>query len=425
MEEISRSNLSNKPKSKKIKYFLGFLAIIVLILASIYIYLKITYPTASVLISAEYIKTNFGENHANMKKEVIGFLPYWRLDDTKYLRFDLLSEIIFFSLSADENGQIVKVVNNETDPGWRWWNSQTVKNLIAKTQINNTKFSLTIAMQKNKTLESFLDNKQAQQTLIDNLLKIVKSDKLNGLNIDFEYDGKPDDSYRQKFTEFAKNLSMSFKNASPNTELSIDFFPLSIQKPRLYDVASLAPYFDRVIVMSYDYYSGSSDLAGPVAPISGYIASPSAKQKSYFFDVETTYSDFTKVVPKDKLIMGVPYYGWDYPVEDNTNPLSKILPQNDYNGYAEVISYGRARTNTDLKPENCYWEDVAKATWCTYTDSNNVQREVWLEDNKSIEYKFDFSNLNNLAGIAIWTLGYDKDYPDIWNLIKLKFTKSN
>src|SRR3989344_5335402 len=363
-----------------------------LLLAGIGLYLHSTYPTVSPLVSGRYMLSNLGHSHAQMQKDVVGFLPYWNLDNSKYLHFDLLSEVFFFSLTADENGQIIKIVNNETDPGWRWWKAPTIQNLIAKTQITGAKFGLTIAMHKYKTLESFLDNPSAQKTLISNLIRIVESDKIDGLNLDFEYDGKPDDKYQSEFTNFAKELTSTFRTQSPKTELSIDFFPLSIEKPRLYDVASLAPIFDKVIVMSYDYYSGSSEVAGPVAPIFGYIASPSATQKSYFFDV-------------------------------NTTPLSKVLPQNDQNGYSEVISYGRARTNTDLKAENCQWNDTAKATWCAYTDSNKIQREVWLEDNKSIEIKFDFAKTNNLGGIAIWTLGYDRDYPDLWNLIKNYFTK--
>lgn len=407
----------------KYKVFLFILPPLFLILAGIGLYLHFTYPTTSFLVSGQYIFSNLGRSHAKMQSEVVGFLPYWNLDNSKYLHFDLLSEVFFFSLSADEKGEIIKVVNNETDPGWRWWNSPVIQNLIAKTQITGGKFGLTIAMQKNKTLESFLDNPQAQTTLINNLIQLIQSNKIDGLNIDFEYDGKPDDKYRDEFTNFAKELTSAFRTKSPKTELSIDFFPLAIEKPRLVDVASLAPLFDKVIVMSYDYYSGTSELAGPVAPMGGYIASPSATEKSYFFDVNTTYNDYLKVVPKDKLIMGVPYYGWDYPVEDNTTPLAKVLPQNDQNGYSEVVSYGRARTDTDLKNANCQWDDIAKATWCAYTDSNKIQREVWLEDNKSIEIKFDFAKTKDLGGIAIWTLGYDKDYPDLWNLIKNYFTK--
>ena len=421
METQDLEPIKTKSNNKKILITTLFLLVITVVLTILYLYLK--YPTTSPINSASYFINRLKQPHAHMQKDVVGFLPYWRLDDTKYLRFDLVSEVFFFSLSVDENGQIIKIVDNETDPGWRWWSSPAIQNLIAKTQITGGKFGLTIAMQKNKTLESFLNNPSAQKTLTSNLIQIVESSKIDGLNLDFEYDGEPDDKYRSQFTNFAKELTSTFRTQSPKTELSIDFFPLSIEKPRLYDVASLAPLFDKVIVMSYDYYSGSSEVAGPVAPIFGYIASPSADQTSYFFDVNTTYNDYLKVVPKEKLIMGVPYYGWDYPVEDNTVALSKVLSQNDQNGYPEVISYGRARTNTDLKMENCQWDDTAKATWCAYTDSNKIQREVWLEDNRSIEIKFDFAKTNNLGGIAIWTLGYDKDYPDLWNLIKNYFTK--
>ena len=421
METQDLEPIKTKSNNKKILITTLFLLVITVVLTILYLYLK--YPTTSPINSASYFINRLKQPHAHMQKDVVGFLPYWRLDDTKYLRFDLVSEVFFFSLSVDENGQIIKIVDNETDPGWRWCSSPAIQNLIAKTQITGGKFGLTIAMQKNKTLESFLNNPSAQKTLTSNLIQIVESDKIDGLNLDFEYDGEPDDKYKSEFTNFAKELTSTFRTQSPKTELSIDFFPLSIEKPRLYDVASLAPLFDKVIVMSYDYYSGSSEVAGPVAPIFGYIASPSADQTSYFFDVNTTYNDYLKVVPKEKLIMGVPYYGWDYPVEDNTTILSKVLPQNDQNGYPEVISYGRARTNTNLKAENCQWDDTAKATWCAYTDSNKIQREVWLEDNRSIEIKFDFAKTNNLGGIAIWTLGYDKDYPDLWNLIKNYFTK--
>ena len=396
---------------------------LVMLLGLFGVYLHFSYPTASPLVSGQYTLSTLGKPHANMEKEVIGFLPYWSLDNSKYIRFDLTSEVFFFSLTAGEDGNIVKVVNNQTDPGWRWWKSDTIQNLIAKTQISGGKFGVTIAMQKNKTLESFLDNPQAQQTLFNTTLNTVKAANVNALNLDFEYDGVPDDKYRGEFTNFAKNLTGAFRKVSPDTELSIDFFPLSVRKPRLFDVGALAPLFDKVIVMSYDYYAASSDLAGPVAPIDGFIASPSAQQKSYVFDVTTTYSDYLSIVPKDKLIMGVPYYGWDYPVSDNSTPLSQVLPQNDSNGYAEVISYGRARSDKDINSKNCQWDDTAKETWCGYTDSSNIQREVWLEDNRSIEDKFDFAKVKNLGGIAIWTLGYDKAYPDLWSLIKSKFTK--
>ena len=377
------------------------------------------YPTTSPFRSIIYVADSIKHPHMNMVKQTIGFLPYWRTDDIKYIRFDLLSEVIFFSLTADENGNIVKIVGNETDPGWRWWQSQTIRDLIAKTQISGGKISVAIAMQKNETLEGFLNNQTAQKNLVSNLLELVKVNRLDGINLDFEYAGElSDESHRDKFTQFATLFTSEFKNSSPNTELSIDLYPFAVQKPRLFDVPKLAPLFDKVIVMSYDYYGASSDVAGPVAPMGGY------SEGKFYFDVSTTYSDYLKVVPKEKIIMGVPYYAWDYTVEKWAQPIKNIvLPQNDDNGYTSVMSYGRMRADANIQKANCVWDDLAQENLCFYIDtSTGKYHQIWIEDNKSIEIKFDFANSKDLGGIAIWTLGYDKDYPDLWEMIKTKFS---
>lgn len=378
-------------------------------------YSSLAYPTTSPLNVIVYFIDRLKNPHKEMKQRTIAFMPYWRLDDTKYSRFDLLSEIIYFSLYANEKGEFVKAVGNETEPGWRWWNNQIVKDLITKTQIRGGKFSLTIAMHKNKTLRDFVNNRKSQQTLINNLLTEVKSRHLDGLNVDFEYDGQPESGYQQKFTSFTKELTSVFRTKSPKTELSIDFYPLSIRKPRLFDVAKIAPLFDKVVVMSYDYYSSTSDIAGPVAPMNGFA------EKKYIFDIVTTYQDYLKVVPKEKILMGIPYYGWDFTVEDGQKIYSKTLPSNDPNSSTAVISYGRMRGNKDLKSSRCQWDDLAQATWCWYRDDKNINHQVWLEDNKSLDIKFNFAKTNKLGGVAIWTLGYDKSYPDLWNMLQNTF----
>jgi spore germination protein YaaH len=419
--EIVDPNPSSKSKKKSILVTLALLLLLLLVsFFSLYSYLKRLYPTASPFKSLTYIVNAVKNPHAKMAKQTIGFFPYWRMDDIKYIKFDLLSEIIFFSLTADENGNIIKIVGNETDPGWRWWKSETVKNLIAKTQISGGKFSLAIAMQKNDTLEVFLGSDVAQKNLILSVLEIVHESRLDGINLDFEYAGElSDESYRDKFTKFAVDFTSEFRKVSPETELSIDFYPFSVQKPRLFDIAKLSPLFDKVIVMSYDYYGVSSDVAGPVAPMGGY------KEDKYYFDVSTTYSDYLTLVPKEKIIMGVPYYGWDYPVEVGDTPMSAVLSQSDENGYTSVMSYGRMRGNADIKAESCKWDDLAQMSWCFYQDLGTGKfHQIWIEDNKSIEVKFNFAKSNDLGGIAIWTLGYDKDYSDLWDLIKSKFTFS-
>ena len=168
--------------------------------------------------------------------------------------------------------------------------------------------------------------------------------------------------------------------------------------------------------MSYDYYSSSSDIAGPIAPMNGF------KEEKYFYDISTTYKDYQKYIPAAKIIMGIPYYGWDWPVENASEKLSKTLIQNDKNGYAVVMSYGRMKQNQNLKQTGCHFDELAKENWCGYVDpKSKVSHQVWFEDERSLGIKYDFAKKKNFSGIAIWVLGYDKDFPNLWNLLKERF----
>ncbi len=395
------------------------LILILIIAAGLFLYFK--YPTTSPFKSATYLILSLFQPHKKLSKESIGFLAYWRMDDEDIasIHFETLSQIIYFSLSVGQDGHLIKVVNNQTDPGWLRWKGPKVRNLIARTQIMGAKFSLSVAMQKNKTIESFLNNPTAQQNLIDDLKLEIKETKIDGINLDFEYAGDVEPQYRQKFSHFLKKFTSSLRVEFPDIELSLDVFPLAVRKPRLVDIPKVSSYFDKVVIMAYDFYAAYSDTTGPIAPMSGY------PQKKFLFDIQTAYLDFSKYVEPKKLILGIPYYGYDWPVEIEAEYMSKTLEQNDQNGYVEVLSYSRMRKEQKFNSQSqCQWDDLAKEPWCWYIDQKtNTARQVWFENNRSLEAKFNFVNQKNLGGFAIWLLGYDRDYQDLWNMISTKFTK--
>lgn len=394
------------------------LIVILIIISCIFEFLYYKYPTTSPFNSVYYYFLTITNPHVKMGKESIGFLTYWRSEDSdlKQIQSNLLSEIIYFSLSIDKDGNIIKVVNNETDPGWLKWQNSKIKDLIAKTQIMGGRFSLSVSMLKNSTLESFLNNKRAQDNLILEIKEQIAKNKLDGINLDFEYAGSPSADLKNKFTYFVKNFSANLKHEYPKIKLSIDVFPLAIRKERLIEIPKIKPYFDKIIIMGYDFYGTYSDVAGPIAPMRGY------NEKKYIFDIENTYNDFSKYIKQDKLILGIPYYGYDWPVENETEFMSKTLEQNDENGYVETLSYSRMRKDKKFNSKiNCKWDELAKEPWCWYLDKNKIARQAWFENNKSIEIKFDFVNSKDLGGVALWTLGYDRDFIDLWDMLKIKY----
>ncbi len=399
------------------KLFSALLIILIILGIGFYYYLSKTHPTTSPAITGMYYLESITQPHAKLDKHVLGFLPYWRLDDIQHIRPNLLSEINYFSLTVGNDGKLAKVVNGETDPGWRSWESEKVKNLMTRAKIMGTDVTVTVAALDNQLIVDVLDSDTAQDNLIADIVAEVKDKNLQGINIDFEYFGEPDAYYRESFTAFSKKLRTAIDKEAPATALSLSIMPLSARENDLFDFPKLVPLYDRFIGMSYDYYGAGSDIAGPVAPMKGF------KEGKYFFDVETTYEDYRQYIPAEKLVMGVPYYGWERAVEDGKTINGLTFPSASEDNYAAVISYARARESQDIKKNQCKWDDVAQETWCWFKDANSgTDRQVWIADNRSVGIRFDYANKQNLGGIAIWTLGYDKQYADLWDMISNKFT---
>ena len=393
----------------------GVVLLVLAIAGGFLIYAHNSYPTTpaanviSDLIFAEQ------HPHISLSKQTIAFLPYWRLDNIQYARYDLLSEVNFFSLTIGPDGHIVRVTGGQTEPGWRWWNTQRVKDLIPKVQISGDAFGLTLTMLENGDIRSVLGSPGAQQNLISDTLDQIEARHLNGITLDFEYAGTPRAAYRREFTAFAQRFAASLHQQASGTTISLTLPPLAGREQGLFDLSRLVPLFDRFIGMTYDYYNASSDVAGPDAPMNGFSS------HKYIFDVTTAYHDYLQVIPRTKIVMGIPYSGWDWAVRKGTALLGRTLPASNPNNYAAILSYGRMRDSGVPRTAQCHWDQDAQETRCRYVDGKGVHHQVWFENNRSIAVKDAYAKANGFAGIAIWVLGYDSKYPDLWDILRRTF----
>ncbi len=390
----------------------------IIVLAGIWFYFASNYPDTSPLKSVQFYIEKIINPRPNLKKETFGFLPYWRVNETKNIKLQYISHVDYFGLVVDADGEFIQETNTETEPGYREWQTQKVKDFMTKAQIFGSKTSLSIISHVNSTTEALLDHPQAQDKLIANILKEVKTRKLDGINIDFEYLGDADPEYKAKFSEFSRNLKEELTKQNPDSKLYLSVMPYSVRSDDILDLVKLEPIYDRFIGMSYDFYGISSEIAGPIAPLTGY------KENKYYFDVATMYEDLTKQIPKEKILMGVAHYGWDWTVEDGETIQSPTFPSDHENNYAAVMSYARAQTDENINPENCSWDEFAFETWCWYTDTDGVDHQVWLADNKTIKSRYDFAKSNDFTGIAIWVLGYEGENSSIWGLMKDGFGRN-
>ena len=105
------------------------------------------------------------------------------------------------------------------------------------------------------------------------------------------------------------------------------------------------------------------------------------------------------MVPPSKVILGVPFFGIDWPTTDGTLNATAT-------GAASDVSLG----DIDASGHPQYWDPVTDSGWTSY-QVGNQWHETFFEDPTSLYDTAQLAQANGLAGVGIWTLGMDGNAP--------------
>jgi len=235
---------------------------------------------------------------------------------------------------------------------------------------------------ENVNMYEILSHTSSRETLINNLIENALTYKLNGLNIDFEYITSDTGPH---YIQFLRELSVKCRNNG--IVLSVDnYVPAPYRK--YYDLKEQGIIVDYVVIMAYDEYHAGSDVAGPVASI-GFV--------------KDAINNCIEMVPKEKIIVGIPFY----------TRLWKETAEGDVSSEALAMTPAlKLITDNALSAE---WDDALGYNYVEY-NKDNVTYKMWLEDEKSIEEKMKLIYEADVAGVASWKLGLEKS--SIWNIIE-------
>jgi spore germination protein YaaH len=313
------------------------------------------------------------------KKQVLGFTTYYYSGDTSSY-----NSMVANTSTIDE----IATQNYNTD------NLGNISGLIPTNQITygNSNGIKTYAMLQNNfdgnIAKSVLENQTNRQALENNLLNAIKANGYKGVNVDLEGVFYYDRSYYTAFVQELYNLltpqgySVTLSVPAKTSDSPTDSWSGA------YDYTALSKYSDQIAIMTYDeHYPGGT--AGPVASI-GWV--------------ENVVKYAVTVIPKEKIMLGVAAYGYDWSASG-----TKAYGINGMNNLA-------ATNNAIVK-----WDDVSKSPYFNYTDASGIAHSAWFENGQSVGYKLDLVNSYNLNGIAIWRLGLEN--TDYWTSIKTKFNR--
>ena len=353
------------------------------------------------------------------KYSVYGFLPYWSIENSKYIQMDKLTEIAYFSLSIGANGKITRILDDGAEePGYTYWKkSKTLKDLIQKAKTNNVRVALTVISHQDDVSEKFLNCQNCWKTFMKDLKSELNFHKISDVNLDFEHRELVDSTVADKYTQFIKYVKTELGNEYKDSNVIVSSFADSFVKPRITKPKDIAKYADGLFIMAYDFNQPTSENAGPVSPIGGAGAAQE-------YDIKTMLNDYIKNVPASKLILGVPYYGYNW-VVNSQEPNAKRIVGDDLIGFSQSQYYSDIidlALDYKIEPK---WDEVGQNPFFNYiSNSTGSMRQVYYENPKSIKIKYAMAKERNLKGVGIWALGYDKGYQDLWNLLGEEFPRN-
>ena len=158
-----------------------------------------------------------------------------------------------------------------------------------------------------------------------------------------------------------------------------------------FDLKALAQSADLICLMTYDQNTRWT-MPGPVA--------------GYPWTVENVEYAL-QFVPKEKLSMGIPVYGYhwfagDPGKDEKPNPTAEYIGQQEIDGY--VAAY---------HPQ-VEWDAVDRVSWF-YFYRDDMRDWVFYTDKRGFQERLNLVHERGLQGFCSWVLGAED--PQIWSVL--------
>lgn len=229
-----------------------------------------------------------------------------------------------------------------------------------------------------------LRSPELQETLITNIIDKMRSKNYMGVNFDFEY-VYPED--RENYNNFLRRTVARFRPEGYSVSTALAPKVRADQQGLLYeahDYAAHGEIVDFVVLMTYEWgWAGGRPWA--IAPIN---------------EVKRVLDYAVTAIPRNKILMGMPLYGRDWKIPWVQGTFAQILTPQE--AVRLAVSYG-----VDIQYHETY-----QSPYFHYVDESGQEHEVWFEDARSVQAKFDTVKQYGLRGVSYWVLG--SLFPQNW-----------
>lgn len=228
----------------------------------------------------------------------------------------------------------------------------------------------------NYLIHSVVQSPEAVDNLILNLKSVAEEKGYAGVDVDFEYILAED---RDAFTDFVAKIAQGLHEIGRQVSVALAPKQSAGQKGLLYegkDYGGLGAAADYVLLMTYEWgYTYGPPMA--VAPI---------------FQVRKVLDYAVTEIPTDKIRLGIPNYGYDWKL-----PFERGVTKARTIGNVEAVQIAIEK-NAEI-----FFDERAMSPYFHYWE-NGEEHEVWFEDVRSMQAKFELIKEYGLNGAGYWQI---------------------
>lgn len=237
-----------------------------------------------------------------------------------------------------------------------------------------------------------LQSEETQDTLLNQILEEATRVGYRDIHFDFEF--LPSDQ-REAYNQFLRKAAERIHEQGLLISTALAPKTRADQPGQWYeahDYRTHGEIVDFVVLMTYEWgYSGGPPMAvSPIGP------------------VEEVVQYALTEMPSEKIMLGQNLYGYDW-----------TLPFEPGGEYAEALSPQEAVRRAGEYQVPIQYDSESQAPFFQYVDEEGREHEVWFEDPRSIQAKFDLIERLQLRGISYWKLGLA--FPQNWLLLANQF----
>lgn len=331
------------------------------------------------------------DNSSKISFTTSAWIPYWDFSrgletlQSNQEDFNSVSPVIYEPL---ENGDLKEL------------NGKNYQKIQAYSQENDIKFVPSVALFDHNISSDILNDEKYLNNHIEKIVLSIKNNKFDGIDLDYESTKLED---KEKYQEFISRLGTEIAKLEETEGRELTFsvtvlakwetirvYPSLKETRQVQDWEYIAEHADEIRIMAYDFFNQYSSEPGPIAPT---------------FWIEDILNKAVKEIPKEKIVLGIHTYSYNWAASDIKLDLRSILGT-EAKLQADAYTYDQVQEILNKYPhtihKNTFWGEK-------YIEYQREEKDRILvyTDAETIQMRRDIAKEYGIKGVSYWRLGGD------------------